>query len=311
MGISLIPKFMNPRVSVIIPYYEGKSRLPGAAASVLGQTGVELELIIVDDGSVSPAETEFLKDERVRLIRMGHAGKGAAVNRGTAAARGEIICVLDQDDLMAEGRLARQAAALDAGPETAAVYSDYERVGENGERMDIFFSRQASNREMLHAMASGVSLISMLAMAVRKRVLERLGGFSEDPALTGLDDGEFFVRLICSGERLLYVPGIAGQWVSHGGNYSKGAGFHDARLVFLSKLLALCSRYPMLQPEMKYFRAHAHAMRGIFFLEKGDYAGASEEFSAQVKSFPFGLNAYYLLAKAFLCGLIVKKGGRL
>lgn len=297
---------MNPRVSIIIPYYEGKSWLPLSAASALGQSGVELELIIVDDGSASPAETAFLKDERVRLIRIEHSGKGAAVNRGAASARGEIICVLDQDDLMAPGRLERQVKALDADPSAGTVYSDYERLTEAGECIDVFVSRQASPGEMLHAMACGTGLISMQTMAIRRKVFDELGGFSEFKDLTGLDDAEFFVRLIASGVKLLYVPGIAGQWVSHGGNYSKGAEFQDTRLVLLSRLEALCAGYPMILPEMKYFRAHAHGMRGIFFLEKGLYAKALDEFIAQVRAFPFGLNVYYLLAKAFLYRVVFK-----
>lgn len=294
---------MQPRVSVIIPYYEGGRWLPVSAASVLRQEGAELELIIVDDGSSTPADVSSLRDERVRLVRIEHSGKGAAINKGTALARGEVVCVLDQDDVMAPGRLKRQLDALAAHLEMDAAYSGYERVSEAGERIDVFPSRQATNREMLHAMATSIGLISILTMAIRKSALERLGGFSEDDALTGLDDGEFFARLIGSGAKLLYVPGIAGQWVSHGGNYSKGEKFHEARLVLLSKLEALSGRYPMIAPELKYFRAHAREMRGIFFLEKKLYASAAGEFAAQIKALPTGLNAYYLLAKALLLNL--------
>jgi hypothetical protein len=158
-------------------------------------------------------------------------------------------------------------------------------------------------------MATSIGLIAILTMAIRKKTLDRLGGFSEDYALTGLDDGEFFARLIGSGAGLLYVPGIAGQWVSHGGNYSKGEKFHTARLVLLSRLEELCARYPMISPELKYFRAHAYEMRGIFFLEKGLYGEAMEEFASQARALPFGLNAYYLLGKALLYRIFLKKAG--
>ena len=139
---------MHPRVSVIIPYYEGERWLPLSASSVLHQEGVHLELIVVDDGSISSAGivVDSLHDGRVRLLMIDHSGKGAAVNRGIKEARGEIVCVLDQDDLMADGRLSRQITALDEHPEADVVYSDYERITECGERIDIFVSRQASNR---------------------------------------------------------------------------------------------------------------------------------------------------------------------
>jgi glycosyltransferase involved in cell wall biosynthesis len=302
---------MELRISVIIPYYEGGRWLPVSARSVLGQKGVELELIVVDDGSASPADVSFLNDERVRLIRIAHGGKGAAINKGTVAARGDIICVLDQDDIMAPGRLEKQLKAFDADPETDAVYSDYERVAESGKKMDVFVGRQASKKELLHAMASSTGLISMQTLAIKKSSLSRLGGFSEAASLTGLDDGEFFVRLICSGARLLYVPGIAGQWVSHGDNFSKGSQFNDARLAFLSRLEELCAACQLLRPELKYFKAHAREMRGIFFLEKGLYKEARCEFAAQVRALPSSLNAYYLLAKAlFRLGAGGKTGRR-
>lgn len=299
---------MHPQVSVIIPYYEGDRWLAGSAASVLRQRGVALELIVIDDGSTSfgGGAAASLRDERVKLIRMEHSGKGAAVNRGVAEARGDVVCVLDQDDRMAEGRLEMQLKVLNAHPETEAVYSDYERVTDQGELIDVFISRQASNREMLHAMASGTGLISMQTMLIRKESLARLGGFSEDRSLTGLDDGEFFARLLASGAKLLYVRGIAGQWVSHGGNYSKGPEFHEARLRFLSRLEALGEACPMIRGELDYFRTHAYLMRAIYFLQHRQPDSAADELRRAVRIRPFMINAHYLFLKAMTLSLFKK-----
>lgn len=291
---------MSPRVSVIIPYYEGEKWLPLSAASVLGQTGVDLELIVVDDGSAVSAGPVIsrLGDDRARLIRLPHTGKGAAMNAGIRAAAADIVCFLDQDDRMLPGRLERQAAALAADPGANAVYSDYERVDEGGRRIDIFISRQAESREMLHAMAYGTGLISMQTMAIRKSRLESLGGFSEDPALTGLDDADFFVRLICSGAVIRYVPGIAGQWVSHADNYSKGHDFFAARLRLLSRLQQLEKEYPPLRRELKYFKAHAFYMRGLYLLESGMSAEAAGEFLRALCAHPASLDTAYLFCKS-------------
>lgn len=299
---------MIHKISVIIPYYNGIRWLPVSVGGVLAQEGVDLELLVVDDGSsVMPdSNAAYLRDPRVKMLRIDHAGKGAAINAGVRAAAGDVICILDQDDRMLAGRLARQLAALAAEPSAAAVYSDYERVEENGGLIDVFVSRQASGPEMLHTMACSSSLISMQTMLIRKAALESLGGFSEDLALTGLDDGEFFVRLICSGSRLLYVPGVAAQWVSHSGNFSKGGEFHAARLVFLEKLRVISAGYRMLGPEMKYFIAHGKEMRGIYCLEQGNPAGAVAELVDALKARPFNLNAVYLLLKAVLFSIAGK-----
>lgn len=293
---------IKPVISVIIPYYDGARWLPLSAASVLRQKDVRLELIVVDDGSVSSGEpvAAELGDERVKFIRIAHTGKGAAVNLGIAQASGEFVCVLDQDDRMAAGRLAMQLEALAIHPEADAIYSDYERVTESDEPIDVFISRRASNREMLHAMASGTGLISMQTMVIRKKSLERLGGFSEDISLTGLEDGEFFARIIGSGANLHYAPGIAAQWVSHAANYSKGPEFQVARLKFLARLEALSAEYPLIRAELDHFRAHAYVMRGIYFLAHGEPGNAVSELKKALLARPFILNTYYLFLKAVI-----------
>lgn len=297
---------MTPRISVIIPYYKGEQWLPLSAAGVLRQKGVQLELIVVDDGSVPSAEpvVASLRDERARYIRIGHSGKAAAVNKGISVARGDIICVFDQDDSMAEGRLESQLKALDAHPEADAVYSDYERVKENGERIDVRAGRQASNRELLYAMAAARGMVVTVATLVRKTAVDRLGGFSEDPELMGADDGEFFARLIASGTRFLYVPGIAGQWVSHGTNYSKTPGYLDAQLAFLNKLETLGGKYPLISGEMFHFRTTIYAMSGICFLERGFPERAVNCLAKAVCAYPLNFNAYYLLLKAAVLALM-------
>ena len=92
---------MNPKVSVILPYYMGQRRLIRTVQSVRMQEGVAWELIIVDDGSdLSPAHLlEPLQDDRIRFFQQPHAGKGAALNKGVQEAMSDIICFIDQDDI--------------------------------------------------------------------------------------------------------------------------------------------------------------------------------------------------------------------
>lgn len=300
---------MIPKISVIIPYYNGIRWLPVSVGGVLAQEGVDLELLVVDDGSsvIPDINAAYLRDPRVKLLRIDHAGKGAAINAGVRAAAGDVICILDQDDRMLAGRLARQLAALAAEPSAAAVYSDYERVEENGGLIDVFVSRQASGPEMLHTMARSISLISMQTMMVRKKAIERLGGFSEDPALNGMDDGDFFVRLIGSGMELIYMPGTVSQWVRHGENFSSGPQFQAVRLAFLKRLETLVSEYPLIRAELSYFRAHEYSMRGLYCLEHGDFKGAAPELMEAFKARPFDLNVVYLLFKAKLFSVAGRK----
>ena len=289
-------------VSVILPYFEGQRWIGRAAASVLSQAGAPFELIVVEDGSAIPAGAASvpLSDARVRRYRIPHSGKGAALNFGAGQARAELLCFIDQDDVMLPGRLERQLKALRSSRSADAVYSDYERVGADGGLIDRFTSRQASGRDCLAAMAEGRALVSMQTVMIRRNVFSRIGGFSEDPALTGLDDAEFFTRLFVSGARLLYVPGAVQQWVRHDRNYSQSERFQAARLVLLEHLGGLARSHPEVREVLGRFSHDVHYMRGLFYLENGGRLRALPEFIRAVRHYPFYPNTYYLLLKSWL-----------
>lgn len=291
-----------PRVSVILPCFEGERWLRRAIESVVVQEGIPWELVVVDDGSsLSPAEiVQSFRDERIRFYRIPHAGKGAALNRGAAESRAGLLCFLDQDDIMLPGRLCLQVTLLDAEPETEVVYSDYERVTDGGECIDRFTSRQATGEECLRLMATGKGLVSMQSIMLQRDVYERMGGFSNDPDLTGLDDAEFMARLFASGVRLRYEPGVVQQWVRHERNYSSGAPFQEARLVLLKHLSELSERMPELKKVLPLFRYGTYYMRGLYFLEKAMPEKAFPEIIRAIVCGPANWNAYYLLFKAWL-----------
>jgi glycosyltransferase involved in cell wall biosynthesis len=99
--------------------------LEQAVRSILEQTLADFELILVDDGSVDAtwdiAARLAAADRRIRLVWQPARGLVAALNRGLELARGDYLARMDADDLAHRGRLAAQAAFLDAHPEVAAV----------------------------------------------------------------------------------------------------------------------------------------------------------------------------------------------
>ncbi len=300
----------EPQVSVILPCYEGERWLRRAIESVTAQTGASWELVVVDDGSsLSPKEiVQSFQDERIRLYRIPHAGKGAALNRGAAESRAGLLCFLDQDDIMLPGRLCSQCAVFDDEPATEAVYSDYERVTAGGEWLSRLTSRQASGEECLRQMARGGSLVSMQTLMLRKKVFEKLGSFSEDPDLTGMDDAEFLARLFASGVTLRYHQGVVQQWTLHEGNYSGSAAFQETREVLLEHLENLADRYPSIAGILPRYRYHNTCARGLYFLEKAMPREAAAEFATMIRLRPFAWNGYYLLAKSCLKSALAVAG---
>ncbi len=270
--------------------------------SVLSQRGASVEIIVLDDGSTIPLPGPVIEQYagRVRFEVRTHAGKGASINAAAQLANAEFLCILDQDDLMLEGRLARQLAVLRADARIDGAYSDYERRDEQGRLIDTVISRQADGAQHLRACALGCGLVSMQTLILRREFFVRLGGFSDDPALSGLDDAEFFARLFAADAKLRYVPGLFGSWTSHPENYSKSAAFQEARLSLLEHLSALAAEHPILRPALPLFAHHARLMRGLYLLEHGRPAPAAGEFQAALNH-RWTLNAFYLLCKSRLC----------
>ena len=125
-----------PDVTVVVPVHladpTAAAFLPGALASLLGQSLENWEAVVVDDGSSLPVAPLLPADARIRLLRSeANRGLGAALNTGLDAARAAYVAYLPGDDLLAPEHLATLAATLDAEPEAvlavAGVRHSYNR----------------------------------------------------------------------------------------------------------------------------------------------------------------------------------------
>lgn len=126
-----------PRVSVLLPVYNGERYLAAAIESVLRQSFDDFELIICDDasldGSRAIAEDFAARDSRINLIcNEKNIGLFANYNRCLTEAQGEIIKPFAQDDILAETIIERCVAALDANPSVALVSVNRRYIDESG-----------------------------------------------------------------------------------------------------------------------------------------------------------------------------------
>ena len=102
----------HPDISVVMSVYNGSSNLAVTMDSILSQQGVELEFIVVNDGSTDKTgeilDEYARRDDRVRLTHQGNTGLTRALIGGCAAATGEFIARQDAGDVSLAGRLALQ-----------------------------------------------------------------------------------------------------------------------------------------------------------------------------------------------------------
>jgi glycosyltransferase involved in cell wall biosynthesis len=123
-----------PRVSVIIPVYQTERYIAAALGSVLAQTFSDFEVIVVDDGSRDrgPDIARDFGDRRVRIVTQANRGLAGARNTGIRNARGDLIALLDADDLWEPTKLAQHVAQLDGDPTLDVSFSASRLIDEDG-----------------------------------------------------------------------------------------------------------------------------------------------------------------------------------
>ena len=124
------------KVSVIIPTYNRSKLVVETLRSVLDQTFVDKEIIIVDDGSTDDTEAALAPYlDRINYFRQENQGVNAARNTALDLATGEYIALLDSDDLWMPFKLELEVAVLDENPEVGFVYTDFQVARSNGDNL--------------------------------------------------------------------------------------------------------------------------------------------------------------------------------
>lgn len=115
----------SPKISVVVPCFNAAPYICATLRSVFAQSGFELDVIVVDDGSTDgSAEVVAKAFPTVTLLRQPNLGAAAARNAGIARARHDWIAFADADDLWLPGKLTSQWRLIDSEPAARMVYSD-------------------------------------------------------------------------------------------------------------------------------------------------------------------------------------------
>ena len=189
-----------PRVSVVMAVHDGEPFLRAALDSVLAQTFRDFELIVVDDGSTdgSASIVRGLGDPRVRLVsNERNLGLAPSLNRGVAAARGELIARLDADDLALPERLARQVAHMDAHPDVGLLGSWYVEMPADG-TPGATRRLPTEHWDLRWHLCLTCPFVHSTVLWRRALVAERVGGYDE--TLVFSEDYDLWRRI---GERLV------------------------------------------------------------------------------------------------------------
>ena len=172
--------------SVIIPLYNKECEIEGTIRSVLSQTRLPDEIVVVDDGSTdrSAEIVQRIDSPLIRLVAQPNAGECAARNRAIAEARGEYLALIDADDEWEPGFLAEIEAMIGEFPGCGLYCTGFSVVSHDGlfparglDRRGVVgnFFRDSAHRYIAIPSAS----------CIPREVIDTVGGFPEGMKMAG------------------------------------------------------------------------------------------------------------------------------
>ena len=214
-----------PLISVLLPDYNADhDHLERAISSVLNQSYPNWELCISDDASTDPAMRTILQDAATRDARVkvtfretnGHIAANS--NSALALARGEFVALLDHDDELAEQALFWFALEIQDHPGADILYSDEDKINEQGTRYGPLFKPDWNP-----AMILAQNYVCHLSL-YRRSLVEQVGGFRI--GFEGSQDLDLLLRCAekTRPENIRHIPRILYHWRAQAGSTAADEG---------------------------------------------------------------------------------------
>ena len=216
MKLKLAAQKLQPLISIVMPTYNPKIEwLIEAIESVQAQIYPHWELCIADDCSSDPRVQETLqamaqKDKRIKVVtreKNGHIS--AASNSALELAQGEWIALMDHDDLLPIHALYCVAQTIHQHPDAQMIYSDEDKINEQGTRLDPYF-KPDWNIDLFYSH----NMFSHLGV-YRKTLIDHVGGFRL--GFEGAQDYDLALRCIeqIDHQHIHHIPRVLYHWRVH------------------------------------------------------------------------------------------------
>ena len=211
----------RPKVSIIIPVYNGEDFLAEAISSALAQTYQPLEVIVVNDGSTDGGATARVARRfggRIRYIEKTNGGVATALNRGIEEMTGEYFSWLSHDDLYLPTKVAAGVDALWHCPDPCRCvpYSDYAVFTGDARQVTPMLLPQVAPADFRYFITTQ-NILHGCTLLVPKLAFDEHGGF--DPALRTTQDYDLWFRMAAT-LNFVHVPQVLVKARSHAGQGS-------------------------------------------------------------------------------------------
>ncbi|MBD2075732.1 glycosyltransferase [Phormidium sp. FACHB-592] len=186
------------KVSVIIPAHNAEETIAETLQSLLAQTLLDWEAIVVDDASVDRtievAKNLVSQDSRIQVVSQSNMGVSVARNTGIQLAQSDWLLFLDADDWIAPEHLEKMLCVLEADPDLDAVHCGWALVAPDGITISQGFCPQTNN---LFALFARKCAFVIHACIIRKALVETVGLF--DSSLKACEDWDLWQRVARTG----------------------------------------------------------------------------------------------------------------
>jgi len=241
-----------PDATVVTPSYNQGQFIEETILSVLSQSGVSIEYLVMDGGSTD-GTLDILKKYRGRLEYVSERDKGQtdAINKGFRRARGRILAYLNSDDTYLPGAVAKVVGFMDEHPEYAMAYGEGYHVDIHGKFMERYYTEPFDFRRLAE-----ICFICQPTVFLRREVLSTVGYF--DDTLDYCMDYDYWIR-VAKRYSIGYLPAYLATSKLHdtGKTLSKRVEFHR-------EILETVRRHYGHVPA-RWVGAYAHAFLGRYF----------------------------------------------
>ncbi len=196
-------------VSIVTPCFNAAATLGSTIESALQQPDVDLDIVVVDDGSTDASLVVARSFEPcVRVLTGPNRGVSAARNRGIAETASEWIAFLDADDLLVPGTLRRRLETAEATGADVVV-CDWQKFVDRGDGRVRSVDRAALAADAEIGCATHV-WATTAALLYRRRLVEKIGGFCAD--LPVIQDARFLFDAAYHGARIAHLPHLGARY---------------------------------------------------------------------------------------------------
>ena len=222
--------FDIPLVSVIIPLYNAEKYIAETIQNVLSQSYINIEILIIDDGSTdnSLSVAKKYENKKIKIFSQENKGASAARNYGLREANGDFIQFLDADDLISNNKIEEQMKLLVNNENKVAIcptihFFDEEDISlkeivhewyQEDSNDSIDFLLKLYGGSLIEPTYGG--MITIHAWLTSKKIIEKAGHWNEQITLD--DDGEFFCRVLLASGGTRYSPNAINYYRKFKGN---------------------------------------------------------------------------------------------